>query len=109
MRKVLFLSVLLLLAACGGHRIELNNGSGMDLETVTVTIGENSETFHNIAADEIFGTDIAISDAAQPVRIDWETGGETWFMEYTLIDRAAEAKRISILFAPDEVSVNYSF
>jgi len=109
MKKAVLLAGLLLLAACGGHRVELNNGSGMDLETVTVTIGENTETFHNIEADETFGTDIALAAEAQPVRIEWEAGGESWFMDYMLIDRASEAKRISILFAPDEVSVNYSF
>lgn len=109
MKKAVIAAGILLLVACGGSRIELNNGSGMDIETVTVTIGDNSETFHDIAADETFGADLPITDSAQPVSIEWEAGGETWYMEYTLIDRADEAKRISILFAPDEVNINYSF
>jgi len=109
MNKAVLLAGFLLLAACGGHKIELNNGSGIDLEKVTVTIGEVEETFHDIEADETFGADFALSEGAQPINLEWEAGGETWSMEYTLIDRASEAKRISILFAPDEVSVNYSF
>ena len=109
MKRIVISAGILLLAACGGKGIELNNGTGMDLETVTVTIGENSETFSNIEADQTFGSDLPITDTALPVEIVWEAGGETWRMEYMLIDRAAEAKRISILFAPDEVSINYSF
>jgi len=109
MKKTVLLTGILLLVACGGTKVNFNNGSGMDIETVTVTIGENTETFHDIQANETFGTKIAISDTAQPVKIEWEADGETWFMEYMLIDRASEAKRISVLFAPDEVSVNYSF
>jgi len=109
MKRVALISVFLLLAACGGSKMELNNGTGMDLETVTLTIGEQTRTWNSIDADETFSSDILPADAASPVLLEWETNGQTWSMEYFLIENASEAKRISILFAPDEISINYSF
>lgn len=109
MKKLLILAPILLAAACGGTKIELNNGTGLDLETVIVTIGDNSETFHNIAADETFSTGLPLEDTSQPVKIEWETAGQNWEMEYMFVENADEAGRISILFAPDMVNINYSF
>ena len=109
MKKLLIAAAILMVAGCGGTRIELNNGSGADIETLTVTIGENSETFHNIAVDETFTTGLPLGDSDHPVKIEWETAGETWTMEYALVENAQEASRISILFAPDQVNINYSF
>ncbi|HOP27269.1 MAG TPA: hypothetical protein PKX02_08720 [Candidatus Sabulitectum sp.] len=109
MRKAAVIAAALLILACGGSRIELNNATGMDLDQVTVTIGENTETFTDIEANQTFGTDLPITGPAEFIRLEWTAGGETSSMEYSLIERAAEAKHISILFAPDEVSVNYAF
>lgn len=109
MKKTALLSLMLLLTACGGSRLEFNNGTGLDLETVKVTIGDNTQTWSNISLDETFTSDLPLSDSPEPVLIQWETAGQSWEMEYMLIERAADAKRVSILFAPDEVSINYSF
>lgn len=109
MKKVMILAAILLIFACGGQKIQLNNGTGLDLTTVTLTIGENSQTWNDIEADNTFGSDIEIPSGATPILLDWETPAEQWSMEYILIDSAFVAKRISILFAPDEISVNYSF
>lgn len=109
MKKTILLSLILLLSACGGSRLEFNNGTGLDLETVKVTIGDNTQTWNNISLDETFTSDLPLSDSPEPVLIQWETAGQSWEMEYMLIERAADAKRVSILFAPDEVSINYSF
>ena len=109
MKRLAALALVLLFAACGNSGIELNNGSGMDIETISLTIGENSETWTGIAADETFRAGFEITDSTQPVQIEWNSGGETYYMEYALIENAQEANRISILFAPDEISINYSF
>ncbi len=109
MKRTALLSLIMLLAACGGTRLEFNNGTGLDLETVKVTIGENTQTWHNISRDETFTSDLDLTGAPEPVLIQWETGGQSWEMEYMLIERAGEAKRVSVLFAPDEMSINYSF
>lgn len=109
MKKILVLSALVLLAGCGGSKIQLNNGTGLDLETVTLTIGDKSETWNNIEADKTFGSDITLPREAATIFVEWETAGEEWSMEYVTIDSASNADRISILFAPGEISVNYSF
>lgn len=109
MRKVLVLAAILLIIACGGQKIQLNNGTGLDLTTVTLTIGENSQTWNDIEADNTFGSDIEFPSGATPIFLEWETLAEQWSMEYISIDSAFVAERISILFAPDEMSVNYSF
>jgi len=109
MKRFLVISALVLLAGCGGTKINLNNGTGIDLETVTLSVGESTETWHNIARDETFGSSLAVSGNSIPVVVTWEANGETWSMDNLLIDTAGEAKKISILFAPDELSINYSF
>ncbi len=109
MKKTVFIAAILLLAACGNSGIELNNATGMDLDRVTLTIGDNTQTWDNVEADQTIRSSLKITDSALPVRVDWEASSETGYMEYFLIDRAAEAKRVSILFAPEEVSINYSF
>lgn len=109
MRKVLVLSAILLVFACSGQKVQLNNGTGLDLTTVTLTIGENSQTWNDIEADKTFGSDIEFPSSATPILLEWETLAEQWSMEYISIDSAFVAKRVSILFAPDEMSVNYSF
>lgn len=109
MKKTLILSVLVLLAGCGGSRIQLNNGTGLDLETVTLTIADNSQTWQNIQSDKTFGSDISIPAEATVIYLEWATTEEQWSMEYVTIDSASRADKISILFAPDEMSVNYSF
>ena len=109
MRRILFLAAVVLVIGCGGSKIQLNNGTGLDLEEVTLTIGDNSQTWQNIAADKTFGSDLAFSNGAASILLEWETGGEQWSMEYVAIDSASLADRVSILFAPEEISVNYSF
>ncbi len=109
MKRILFFLVLILLAGCGGSKIQLNNGTGMDLSSVTLSIAGNSETWSNIAADQTFGSDISIPSEAATILIEWEAAGEEWSMEYVTIDSASIADRISILFAFEEISVNYSF
>lgn len=109
MKKTVFIAAFLLIAACGNSGIELNNGTGMDLTSVTLTIGENTQTWTDVEADKTIRSNLEITDPAETVRVNWQSVSENGQMEYTLIDRAAEAKRVSILFAPDEVSINYSF
>ncbi|MCD4707113.1 MAG: hypothetical protein K8S62_05185 [Candidatus Sabulitectum sp.] len=109
MKKILVLSAIVLLTGCGGSKIQLNNGTGMELETVTLTIEENSETWHNIAPDKTFGSDMAFPQGAASILLEWEANGQQWSMEYAAIDSASYAERVSIFFASDEMSVNYSF
>ncbi len=109
MKKILILSVLVLLAGCGGSKIQLNNGTGLDLETVTLTIADNSQSWQNIQTDKTFGSDISIPAGSAVIYLEWETAEEQWSMEYVTIDSASRADKISILFAAEEMSVNYSF
>lgn len=109
MKKILILSAIVMMVGCGQSKIQLNNGTGMDLETVTLTIAENTETWHNIAADKTFGSDLLIPDGAAPILIEWEVDGQSWNIDYVTIDSASQAERVSILFAPEEISINYSF
>ena len=109
MKKTLILSVLVLLVGCGGSKIQLNNGTGLDLQTVTLTIADNSQTWQEIQSDETFGSDISIPNGAAVISLEWATAEEQWSMEYVTIDSASQADKISILFAPEEMSVNYSF
>ena len=109
MKRILFVLVLILLAGCGGSKIQLNNGTGMDLSSVTLSIAGNSETWNDIKADQTFGSDIPLPDEASNMLLEWEAGEEEWTMEYATIDSASLADRVSILFADGEISVNYSF
>ncbi len=109
MKKILVLTAVVLLTGCGGSKIQLNNGTGLELEAVTLTIADNSETWHDIAADQTFGSDLAFPAGAASILLEWEADGQQWSMEYVTIDSAGSADRVSILFAPDEMSVNYSF
>ncbi len=109
MKKVLVISLMVLLAGCGGSKLQLNNATGNDLASVTLTIGEESQTWHNISANKTFGSDLPIPDGAVSLLITWESAGEEMSMEYLTIDSASRADKISILFSPDEISVNYAF
>lgn len=109
MGRTAALSMLLLLAACGGSKITLSNGTGIDLDTVKMTINEDTQTWNSISADQTFSTYLTPGETSSPVTIEWEADGETWSMDYMLIENASEAEKISILFAPDEISINYSF
>ena len=109
MKKLLVVFAFVLLAGCGGSKIQLNNGTGLDLAVLTMTIDGNSETWHNVKADQTVGSDMAIPSGASPILLEWETAGEQLSMEYVTIDSANSAKRVSILFAADEMSVNYAF
>jgi len=109
MKKILVLSAVILLAGCGGSKIQLNNGTGMDLDAVTLNIAGNSETWYNVEANKSFGSDISIPDSAVTIQLEWESAGDQWSMEYVTIDSASRAKNVSILFAVEEMSVNYSF
>ncbi|MCK5840692.1 MAG: hypothetical protein KAH31_00880 [Candidatus Sabulitectum sp.] len=109
MKKLLVVLAFVLLAGCGGSKIQLNNGTGLDLAILTMTIGENSESWYNVEADKIVGSDMEIPPGASPILLEWETAGEQLSMEYVTIDSANSAKRVSILFAADEMSVNYAF
>lgn len=109
MKKILVLLAIVLLMGCGGSKIQLNNGTGLDLAEVTLTVGDNSETWSNIEADKTFGSDIPIPAGAASFLLEWETPAEQWSMEYVTIDSANLANTVSILFAPGEISVNYSF
>jgi hypothetical protein len=109
MKRIAAISVFVLLAGCGSAKISLNNGTGMDLETVTLTVGDNTETWQNIKQNQTFSSSIAVTENSVPVVIVWETGGQQWRMDNLLIDSATEAKKISILFEADELSINYSF
>ncbi|MCK5785568.1 MAG: hypothetical protein KAH54_03305 [Candidatus Sabulitectum sp.] len=109
MKKILVLSAIVLLAGCGGSKIQLKNGTGMDIETVTLTIAENTETWQNIGVDKTFGSDMAFPQAATVILLQWEANGQQWDIEYASIDSASLAERVSILFASDEMSVNYTF
>ena len=109
MKRILFSIVLILLVGCGGSKIQLNNGTGMDLSSVTLTIAGNSQTWTNVEADKTFGSDLPLPDEASILLLEWEAGEEEWIMEYATIDSASLAERVSILFAEGEISVNYSF
>ena len=109
MRTTATVAAILMLVACGGMRVELNNGTGTDLDSVTLTIGDKSETWQDLSRDQTFTTDIEISQGSLPFIVEWEKDGQNWSMDQVMIENAHEAKRISILFAPDEVSINYSF
>ncbi|PIE51980.1 hypothetical protein CSA37_08905 [Candidatus Fermentibacteria bacterium] len=109
MRKALFTAALLLVLACGNSGIELNNGTGMNLDSVTLSIGENSKTWENVEADQTVKTGLDMLGGSNTVRVEWQVEGRTEFIDYEILENAADAKRVSILFAPDEVSINYSF
>ncbi len=108
-KKTLIVAAFILIAGCGGSKIQLNNGTGLDLAVLTMTIGGNSETWYNVEADQTIGSDMEIPPGAVSIQLDWETAGEQWSIEYVTIDSANSAERLSILFAPDEMSVNYAF
>jgi len=109
MKKVLVLSAVVLLAGCGGSKIQLNNGTGTDLDSVTLSIAGNSETWYNIEANKSFGSDMSLPDSAVTILLEWSAAGDQWSMEYVTIDSASRAKSVSILFALEEMSVNYTF
>ncbi|MEA3265415.1 MAG: hypothetical protein U9P42_00530 [Candidatus Fermentibacteria bacterium] len=109
MKKLLVVLAFVLLAGCGGSKIQLNNGTGLDLAVLTMTIHGNSETWYNVKADQTVGSDMEIPPGASPILLEWETAGEQLSMEYVTIDSANSAERVSILFAADEMSVNYAF
>ncbi len=109
MKKMLVLSAVVLLAGCGGSKLQLNNGTGMDLDSVTLSIAGNSETWYNVESNKTLGSDMLLPDSAATILLEWEAAGDQWRMEYVMIDSASRAKTVSILFALEEMSVNYTF
>ncbi len=109
MKTILVLSALVLLVGCGGSKIQLNNGTGNALVDVTLTIDGNVETWQSIEQDETFSSNLIFPEQATTILLEWETAGELSSIEYVSIDSAYKAKRVSILFAPDEMGVSYEF
>jgi hypothetical protein len=109
MKKAVVLSVFVLMTGCGGSKVRLNNGTGMILDSVTLTIAGNSETWYNVEADKTIGSDLVLPDSSVTIMLEWDSGGDQWSMEYATIDSAGCAKSVSIMFSIEQMSVNYSF
>lgn len=104
------LCVALLAFSCGGEgKVYLNNGTGARLETVTLTIGGESQSWSGIEPDETFNSRLQVPDGEVQCNLSWEESGRTDGFDFTTISRAPEAKKISIFFSLSELSVGYEF
>jgi len=108
---IVFLPVLLLLVSgCGGQgNISLSNATGRTLDTITLTVGEASQTWTNISPDEVFTSRLEIPPGEVQCNITWAGGGFRDDLDFLTIDRGHEAKKVSIIFSKDELSVGYEF
>jgi hypothetical protein len=99
-----------LAAGCGGEgKVFLNNGTGVRLESVTLTIGGESQSWNGIEPDETFGSRLQVPEGEVQCSLSWEESGRTDGFDFTTISRAAEAKKVSIFFSLTELSVGYEF
>lgn len=112
MKKGIVLSalLLLLLTGCGGEgKISLNNGTGQRVESVTLTIGGASQSWRGIEADETFSSRLELPPGEVTCNLSWVIAGVEDGFEFQTISRAQDAKRVSIYFSKDELSVGYEF
>lgn len=104
------LAFTLFLSGCGTQgKISLSNGTGRALETVTLTVGGESQTWSNIAPDEIFSSRLEVPPGEVQCNITWVGGGVRDDFDFVTHELAGDAKKISIFFSKDELSLGYEF
>lgn len=104
------LCLLLFAVSCGGAgNISLNNGTGRALEEVTLTIGEESQSWSDIEPDESFASSLELPPGEVQCNLSWVADGIEESFDFQSISRAPEAKVVSIFFSKDELSVGYEF
>ncbi len=101
---------LLVFASCGKEgKISLNNGTGRNLESVTLTIGGESQTWTDIETDETFNSHLELPAGETQCTLTWAESGRTESFDFLTIARAQESKKVSVFFSRDELSVGYEF
>lgn len=104
------LCMLLFAVSCGGAgKISLNNGTGRALEEVTLTMGEESQSWSDIEPDESFTSRLELPSGEVQCNLSWVADGTEESFDFQSISRAPEAKVVSIFFSKDELSVGYEF
>lgn len=104
------LCALLFAVSCGGAgKISLNNGTGQALAEVTLTIGEESQSWSDIEPDESFPSHLVLPPGEAQCNLSWVADGVEESFDFQSISRAPEAKIVSIFFSKDELSVGYEF
>lgn len=112
MKNTLVLSavLLLLVSGCGGEgKISLNNGTGQRVESVTLTIAGASQSWTGIAPDETFTSRLEMPPGEVMCNLTWVINGVEEGFDFQTISRAQDAKKVSIFFSKDQLSVGYEF
>jgi hypothetical protein len=108
MKKLLVLAVIIALGCGGGTRIELRNSTGAVIRNVTVTIGSTTLSWDSLGmGEDVSGKISRIYDDTMLIR--WSRGSRPAEESVQLVERAKEAKRISVVLSSGGLHLDYAF
>jgi hypothetical protein len=109
-RSILVISVILV-AACGGTKIEVANDTGYDFLLLEIEINGEELDWTSVDNEETVSGSLTIPETPRPpvARITWDSGINTFEEEICLLDSAATADRILIHLSLEATALSYSF